>query len=784
MTFEILPFFETVLFLSFKATLLILAILSVRALIGKRLHPAWRHAMWCLVPLQLVLCVSVPSSWSVYNWLPQRVDLDGSFEAGQASHALGIGSFSGDTTSVPLIPAGAESNNGSDADSGFYETAFATEGDGALETTAATIVPVWIRALLAVWLVGCAVMILIFLRQVLLCRDWMKQAEQVENESAMRLFKDCARRMNVSAWLVIAESRSVSGPLLIGAIRPTLLLPQGLVRSATPRQLRTIFLHELAHLKRWDVWTGWVMAVLLTLHWFNPMLWLAVRKMNDDREEACDAMAIRALDPIERSVYGYALVEIAQHFVTPARTPGLVGISETGKHLTRRIEMIGQNNSWKFHWKALAGSVTLLLGLVLVTDAREPVRMARLDPAMAAQLVAALPGSYLGMEGDDRFGIVIGAPSKDGSYPVTLYEDGLPGNGYDEADDDRYLGSGAVDGKGLVVTVNKKFDGDREEPVEKAVRTLELLVSYIERGENGSDKTASVLLEIEANREWNHIKVVRDLPAPLAISADAAEAPAMRDKPITRLVGSYLGTEGDDRFGIAIGKPSADGAYPITMYEGGLPERGYNPHDDDRYVGTARSRIDADGTTKLEIRLSQKFDGAREKKVEKALAQLTATLRRTDEESNVKGFYLTIPRNREWDAIRVEHAPPKPRVEPLDDPGALTGDYLGWEDDDRIGIRITGTEGKYAITIYENGLPGRGHDPADDDRYEGTARYVKETGRLEIELLKKFDETFEEPVEKALRKLTAVIGTENGKVVLLIPANREWDDVRAEKWTK
>lgn len=247
-------------------------------------------------------------------------------------------------------------------------------------------------------------------------------------------------------------------------------------------------------------------------------------------------------------------------------------------------------------------------------------------------------------------------------------------------------------------------------------------------------------------------------------------------KNLARYSGDYIGTEGDDRIGIRIGTPEKN-VYPITIYEDGLPGKGYDPKDDDKYVGTASF---SDG--KFEIRLMKKFDGRKEEKVESALQALTATFQPIDAKIDSKGFYLTIPRNREWDAVRVAPVPAKPESKSLTTSDSLPGDYLGWEDDDRIGIRIgkpAQPSGEFPVTIYENGLPGRGHDPNDDDRYEGVATF--KAGNLEITLTKKFDENVEESVERALRKLTARTGLENNKPTLFIPANREWKDVKVTK---
>jgi beta-lactamase regulating signal transducer with metallopeptidase domain len=228
----------------------------------------------------------------------------------------------------------------------------------------------WPNGITLIWLAGMGGMITLFLWQILRCRRWVAMAKPVTNERVLNLFADCRRRIRVGTWLVVAESTAVRTPFLIGAIRPKLLLPQRMVERASRSQLRSVFLHELAHLKRRDIWTGWLMAVLLIVHWFNPMLWIAIRRMNGDREEACDVMAMNQLNRKQQGGYAHALLDVAQQFASPTQAPGLVGISETGKFLKRRITMLKQIGTWKLRWKLLALGLVLLIAVVTLTDAK------------------------------------------------------------------------------------------------------------------------------------------------------------------------------------------------------------------------------------------------------------------------------------------------------------------------------------------------------------------------------------------------------------------------------
>ncbi len=255
------------------------------------------------------------------------------------------------------------------------------------------------------------------------------------------------------------------------------------------------------------------------------------------------------------------------------------------------------------------------------------------------------------------------------------------------------------------------------------------------------------------------------------------------------LVGRYLGTEGDDKIGIVLEQPK-DEVYPITIYEDGLPENGYDPADDNKYVGIATIGSNEDnGQMWLNIALKQKFDEAREERVEPALREFKAAIELKKKKDGVT-VSLTALKNKEWDAIRVskeKSAPSKTTSTSVSvsppNIGSLAGSYSGREGDDKLGLVLTPSkngEGEYDVVFYEDGLPGAGHDPKDDDRYEGTATF--KNNQFEIQLTKKFDEGKEERVEKSLHKITATVNIgQEGNVKIEIPKSIEWDSVHLTK---
>ena len=102
----------------------------------------------------------------------------------------------------------------------------------------------------------------------------------------------------------IYQSEVVDAPIVVGIVNPRIYLP------FTVKQLDVdyIIAHEQAHIRRQDHWWKLLGFVLLTLHWFNPLVWVAYALLCRDIEMACDEAVIRDLDNNGRADYAQALV--------------------------------------------------------------------------------------------------------------------------------------------------------------------------------------------------------------------------------------------------------------------------------------------------------------------------------------------------------------------------------------------------------------------------------------------------------------------------------------------
>ncbi len=153
-------------------------------------------------------------------------------------------------------------------------------------------------AAIAVWLIGVSIMITYGII------SYIKIHRQMRNA-----ILDSGR---------IYYSDKISAPFTLGFIRPRIYLPFGLSET----EKKCIIAHEKCHIKRLDHITKLFAYILLSVHWFNPLCWIAFNRMSLDMEMSCDEIIFRKENSSEmKKIYTKTLVSIASKKRFPAPTP-------------------------------------------------------------------------------------------------------------------------------------------------------------------------------------------------------------------------------------------------------------------------------------------------------------------------------------------------------------------------------------------------------------------------------------------------------------------------------
>ncbi|MBI5094457.1 MAG: M56 family metallopeptidase [Candidatus Hydrogenedentes bacterium] len=321
--------------LSAQAAVLVILVAAAQWALGNRISAKWRYILWSLPFLRLVIPWSIPAPFSVYTTLRiagARAPLHCPYQ--RLTELVSV---------EPANVAGsvASGHNGSPW--------------------------LWVAV---IWLMGLAVLLGFSLLQVFRVRRQTRRYEVIADASILALLARCKRRLTIHTPVTLLAASDAAGPALLGYFRPRVLLPRRTLLPASRSHLRFVLLHELAHLKRRDILTGWAIHVLLSVHWFNPILWWAKRRCTADRELACDAEVLSVLGRDERRAYGHALLDQVMSGPFAARSPGLAGVLEGTTTVERRIAMIAEFRAPSLG-SALAGLALLtVLGATALTDAQ------------------------------------------------------------------------------------------------------------------------------------------------------------------------------------------------------------------------------------------------------------------------------------------------------------------------------------------------------------------------------------------------------------------------------
>ena len=166
-----------------------------------------------------------------------------------------------------------------------------------------------------------------------------------------------ADRLGVTRPVALVESPAVRSPIVVGWLRPMILLPLGLATRMPPAWLDAVLAHELAHVRRHDLALRLVQRTVEVLLFFHPVVWWLGAQLDQAREEACDDLVVDRLgDPL---AYARAITELEALQTAPAA----LAAGATEGHLMTRIRHI-MHRSHSPHaghrwWQALALAATM-----------------------------------------------------------------------------------------------------------------------------------------------------------------------------------------------------------------------------------------------------------------------------------------------------------------------------------------------------------------------------------------------------------------------------------------
>lgn len=176
------------------------------------------------------------------------------------------------------------------------------------------------------------------------------------------LVQQLCNRLGLANVRVFA-TRVWSEPVAFGLLRPVVLMPVSVLTQCPPELIEAVIAHELAHIRRHDLWINLLQRVVETLLFYHPAVWWVSRRIRAERELCCDDLAVSLTQ--KRADYASALVEIsrlARGLSAPPLAAGLVGsrlsIVDRARRVLRMTSAPSQLPRMSF-W--IAGPLALVL---------------------------------------------------------------------------------------------------------------------------------------------------------------------------------------------------------------------------------------------------------------------------------------------------------------------------------------------------------------------------------------------------------------------------------------
>jgi beta-lactamase regulating signal transducer with metallopeptidase domain len=143
----------------------------------------------------------------------------------------------------------------------------------------------------------------------------------------------------------VYSSNRVSSPLVVGFLKPKVILPKSIIEQLPEQQLKAILLHEHAHIQRKDNWFGLFQELLAILFWWSPIIRVLNKQIHVEREISCDLRAATKLDNGKQ--YAQSLLDCAKLMVNEQRNVLAMGLFSKKKELSHRVGAVLNYKTFK-----------------------------------------------------------------------------------------------------------------------------------------------------------------------------------------------------------------------------------------------------------------------------------------------------------------------------------------------------------------------------------------------------------------------------------------------------
>lgn len=264
------------------------------------------YVMACIAFFSLPVCVVATCGWVHQSRGPILLAANDSVESPVVSAGIAdIPAQPLSHTNVPMLPP--------------VETHAAAEMPAAERPEAPSLAapsPSWEQRtqllapyLLIAYAIGVGLMLARFGLAMIGSTRLRRTLQPITDSALLKIIAEQSTLLGLKRVPIVALCQRISVPVVVGILKPAILLPPALLCGLNPHQLAAILSHEMAHIRRYDLLVNLLQRLVEALLFFHPATWLISRQISNERENCCDDMAAACA---RRLPYANALLQMAE----------------------------------------------------------------------------------------------------------------------------------------------------------------------------------------------------------------------------------------------------------------------------------------------------------------------------------------------------------------------------------------------------------------------------------------------------------------------------------------
>ena len=210
------------------------------------------------------------------------------------------------------------------------------------------------------WIFGTFLFSLRILTGLVYVEKVRRDATLLQNEWSNRIHQ-LAQHLNIDRLISLAESSAIQVPIIIGHFKPMILIPIGMCTSLSTEQLETIFLHEIAHIRRKDYLINLLQVAVEAIYFFNPFVWIVSGIMKREREHCCDDAVVQ----LHGSAREYAEALTTLEELRLSKVGLSLSLAENKNQLLNRIKRLMEKSVKNYSSRErIIPALLLVIGLI------------------------------------------------------------------------------------------------------------------------------------------------------------------------------------------------------------------------------------------------------------------------------------------------------------------------------------------------------------------------------------------------------------------------------------